>query len=349
LFNSFEYAYLDNAKNVVPGKTTLRGYPLRESAISSFFGRINYDYNETYLTTVVLRADGSSNFARGHQWGYFPSISAGWVVSNESFMEKTQSWMDFLKLRASWGQNGNQNIEPFQYLGIYAFNDADYFFGADKTFWTTGAYPSILPNPDITWETSEQTDFGFDARFFNSHLGLTFDWYSKKTIDWLVQAPILGSQGANPPYINGGDISNKGIEVALTWTEQANNGFSYQISASMAYNRNEVTRIANTEGIIEGWRVEYAHNVPSVYRAEVGYPIGYFYGYQTAGVFQNQAQIDSYTGAKQDGTKPGDLIFVDTNHNGEIDVKDQTMIGDPNPDVTFGLNFIAGYKTWRSI
>ncbi len=343
LFDSFEYAYLNNVKTIVPGKTLVEGKPIGESAISSFFGRINYNFKETYLASVILRADGSSNFARGNRWGYFPSLSVGWVVSNEEFWEPVKSWMDFLKVRASWGQNGNQSVNPFQYLSIYSFNNSDYFFGTDKNSWVAGAYPSILPNEDITWERSEQFDVGLDARMFDSRLNIVFDWYRKQTKDWLVQAPVLTSQGASAPYINGGDVLNKGVELSLRWNDQIND-FSYGVNVNMAFNKNEITRIANSSGFIEGATPGFGDGQLPFYRAEVGYPIGYFYGFKTAGVFQNQEQIDNYDGAILSSATPGDLIFVDMNQDGVIDMKDRTMIGDPNPDMNIGLSINLGYK-----
>ena len=208
---------------------------------------------------------------------------------------------------------------------------------------TTGAYPDILPNEDVTWETSEQFDIGFDARFFDSRLGLTFDWYVKNTRDWLLQAPALSSYGAGAPYVNGGDVQNKGVELGLTWQDKVGD-FSYGISYNISHNKNEVTKINNNDGIIYGSSNVLWRNCDEMYRAQVGYPIGYFYGYKTAGVFQNQAQIDAYQGAKYENTQPGDLIFVDVNQDGQITSDDRTMIGNPHPDVNMGLNLNFGYK-----
>ena len=177
IFNDFRHAYLCNTP-IVTSRTTLSGYPEGKSTLASFFGRVNYDYLHRYMASFVLRADGSSIFAKGHRWGYFPSVSAGWVITEEKFMQGTSSWLDFLKIRGSWGQNGNQDIAGYQFLSTYSFTDADYTFGPDKSVTTTGAYADILANPDITWETSEQTDLGFDARFLGGRLGLNFDYYS---------------------------------------------------------------------------------------------------------------------------------------------------------------------------
>jgi len=230
------------------------------------------------MATFILRADGSSNFARGNRWGYFPSVSAGWVVTNEPFMENSRSWLDFLKFRGSWGQNGNADIAPFQYLATISFDKKNgYYFGNNKTDLVTGAYADILPNPDVTWEKSEQLDLGLDARLFDSRLGFVFDWYKKTTKDWLVVAPILASYGTNPPYINGGDIENKGFEIGLDWRDKIAD-FSYGANFNFAHNKNKVIRIANAEGIIHGDENVLSQGTKEMYRAEVGFPIGYFWG-----------------------------------------------------------------------
>ena len=351
---SFDHAYIANANVVDPAYTSIGGSPESQGSLSSFFGRVNYNYAETYLLSLVLRADGSSNFARGHRWGYFPSISAGWVISNESFMESTKSWLDFLKLRASWGQNGNCNIANFQYLATIAFDDPYYFDNKDNP--GLGAYPNILPNEDVKWETSEQLDLGFDARFLNSRLGIAFDWYKKTTKDWLVVAPMLLSYGTGAPYINGGDIENKGYEVQLSWNDRIGKDFRYNIGVNFSHNKNEVTRLANSEGIIHGGSNAIAQNTAELYRLEVGYPIGYFWGYEMEGIIQNEQQLQDYLDRNCGGDKanslqgaslqPGDVMFKDFNGNGKIDKddSDKTMIGDPNPDYTLGLNINIAYK-----
>ncbi|KKB46193.1 SusC/RagA family TonB-linked outer membrane protein [Parabacteroides sp. HGS0025] len=346
IFDDFKHGYLDNTKIIYSDKTSLHGSPWEQGRLLSFFGRINYDYKEKYMATFVMRADASSNFAPNKRWGYFPSVSAGWVVSNESFMEDVVSWLDFFKLRASWGRNGNQAISPFQYLSTIAF-DTGYFPGIEKTNWTTAAYPNIMSNPDVTWETSEQTDIGFDSRFFNSRLGFTFDWYNKTTKDWLVQAPILGIMGTGAPYINGGDVRNRGWEVALSWRDNIRD-FSYGVNLNFAHNDNEVLRIANSEGIIHGPSNVLANGTAELYRAEEGFPLGYFGGYKTGGVFQNQQQIDNYVNSNGEkimpDAVPGDLIFINQNDDNVIDDGDKIMIGDPNPDFIFSFSFNLGYK-----
>jgi TonB-linked SusC/RagA family outer membrane protein len=211
-------AYISNMKPAdLNTDATMSGSPEGDWSLASFFGRASYNYAEKYMAQFTIRTDGSSNFMRGHRWGTFPSASIGWVITNEKFMEKASSWLDFLKIRASWGQNGNQSISNFQYLSTFAFdNQNGYYFGnGNKTLQTTGGYMSVLKNENVTWETSEQIDLGIDARFLNSRLGLNFDYYIKKTKDWLVRAPIQAVWGLSAPYINGGDVKDKGFELGI--------------------------------------------------------------------------------------------------------------------------------------
>ena len=345
----------------------LSGNPNDEEYLASWFGRLTWDYNEKYMATFTMRYDGSSIFADGKRWGTFPSVSAGWVISNESFMESTKSWMDFLKIRASWGQNGNNRISKYQYLATIAQSgsagDSGYKFSdsMDVTLNgkpNVGAYANIVPNPDVTWETSEQLDLGLDARFLNSRLGLTFDWYKKTTKDWLIVAPRIAIEGTNPAYINGGDVENKGVEIALTWNDKIGSDFNYNIGVNFATNKNEVTRIANENGYINGGSSVLSQGTEYIYRAQVGKPIGYFYGMSYSGIWQNQQQIDDARAAGQavlDNAQPGDCIWDDYNGDGVItyaeakdadgnDICDRHEIGNPNPDVTLGINLGLSWK-----
>lgn len=348
-FGDWLHAYINNGTSLAsdPGAWGISGWPSTRGAINSYFGRLTYDYSSRYMFTATLRADGSSNFARGHRWGYFPSFSAGWNISEESFMKETRDWLNQLKLRASWGQNGNANIANFQYLATVAVGGADYFFGDDKVDKIIGSYPNKIANPDLSWERSDQWDIGFDFSAFNSRLMFNFDWYRKTTKDWLVSAPILASYGTGAPIINGGDVRNQGIELAATWRGNVRD-FSYSIGVNMAYNKNKVTRLANDQGVINGPGDAVLQNSTYISRIEVGHPIGFFYGYKTLGVFQNQEQINNYKAA--DGSLimpnavPGDLIFYDADGDGQISDKDKMMIGDPHPDVTLGVNLQFFYK-----
>ena len=258
-FNDFAHAYIDNTT----GQATLQvddegnatgvietkgvgGSPSVKSRRLSYFGRLGYNFKEKYMFNATFRADASSKFAEGNRWGYFPSASAGWVVSNESFMGSTSSWLDFLKLRVSWGQVGNQNISDFQYASpmntstSYSSSDpaANYVFGTALVN-TPGAYPSRLSNPNVKWETSEQTNVGIDAYFLNSRLSFIGDFYIKTTKDWLVTPPILATVGTGAPVINGGDVKNTGVELALNWSDHIGD-FTYSLGINGAYNKNEV-------------------------------------------------------------------------------------------------------------
>ena len=346
--NQWKYAYLSNMTGT-PNGDEIKGSTWGDGGLVSFFGRINYDYAEKYMLSLILRHDGSSNFMRGHRWGTFPSVSAGWVVSNEDWWAVDA--IDFFKLRGSWGQNGNCNIDNFQYLATISIGAADggysFYTGPTATNSGTGAYADKLANPDITWETSQQLDLGFDARLFRNRLNVAFDWYQKDTKDWLVVAPIMGHFGANAPYINGGDVRNTGVELALNWSDAISKDFSYSIGVNAAKNKNMVTSIANAEGIIHGEN-SVVQGIAEMYRAQVGYPIGYFWTYKTDGVFQNQEEIDAWKAAGKgtivNNIVPGDLKFVDLNGDGKIDDSDKTMTGDPNPDWNVGLNFSVYFK-----
>ena len=352
LFSDWDRAYISNSMASQP--TSAKGYPTGDNALASFFGRINYNFNEKYMASVILRTDGSSNFARGKRWGTFPSVSAGWVVSNEDFMESTHDWMDFLKIRASWGQNGNCNIDNFQYFSTVAFDHlGQYSFGNNKGTATQGGYASIMPNEDVTWETSEQLDLGLDARFLSGRLSLNFDWYNKKTKDLLIVAPILDSYGTNAPYINGGTVENKGVEIGLGWNDQKGD-WTYGVNLNLAHNKNEVTQINNKDGYILGPDKVLAENTRPVSRMEVGHPIGYFWAYKTEGVMQNADDVQAYLDKNCKGNaanslqgssiQPGDLKFVDVNGDGVINEDDKTEVGNPHPDITMGLSFNVGYK-----
>ncbi len=341
--DNYDYAYVGNMIGTID-PNGVGGSTWGDSGLASFFGRINYDYDEKYMVSAILRADGSSNFAPGNRWGVFPSVAAGWVMSSEPWMEGAKGTLDYLKLRASWGQNGNCSVDNFQYLATVAIGpeNGGYAFGVGPLEqWQTGSYADKLANADITWETSEQLDLGFDARFFNNRLNLTFDWYQKNTKNWLVNAPVMGHFGTGAPYINGGDVRNSGVELALNWSDAVNKDFSYSIGVNGSYNKNTVTRLANDEGIIHG-PGSVVQGIDEIYRAQVGYPIGYFWAYKTDGVFQNQAEIDEWVAAGKptlaSPAQPGDLKLVDMDGNGVLNADDKTMVGDPNPDYIVGLN-----------
>lgn len=363
-FDDWAHAWISNGTGSTLGENgvSVSGNPHDDSRSVSYFGRLGWNWQEKYMINVTVRRDGSSRFARGHRFGNFPSVSAGWNISNESFMESTSTWLSFLKIRGSWGRVGNQNIDNYQYLAPIKNQNTHYYFGqylgpnGTLMDYSTilannwGAYPSRLGNLDVTWETSEQIDFGFDARLFNSRLGINFDWYQKTNKDWLVVAPILATAGTDAPFINGGDVKNTGVELGLSWNDVIGRDFSYSVSVNGAYNKNKVGSIPNEDGIIHGDANTLYDNSLEFYRAQNGMPIGYFWGYKTAGIFQNQQQITDWitagNGVLQGNVQPGDVIYVDVNHDGVINDADKVDLGNGMPKFTYGFNINLYYKNF---
>ncbi|TRZ45080.1 SusC/RagA family TonB-linked outer membrane protein [Robertkochia solimangrovi] len=342
-----DYAFLNNVDKSDIGSINTWGadWAAGGGGLMSYIARVQYNYKEKYLLSGSIRADGSSNFAEDFRWGYFPSVSAGWVISKEDFMGDSGT---FIKLRGSWGQNGNQSIPNFYYTTTLSYVNPGYFFGDTKPISGATAIPARVSNPDIGWETSEQLNFGVDMRFFDSRLTFTADWYDKSTKDWLVLAPLLGTAGAAAPYINGGDVKNTGFEVMVGWNDNSGD-FKYGVTVSGAYNKNEVTKLNNAEGIIQGPSHVLSQGTAPVSRVQVGYPIGYFYGFETDGLLQNQDDVDAWV-KPTDGTpyfsdqRPGDVKFVDQNQDGVIDEADKVELGSPLPDFELGIQLNAEYK-----
>ena len=352
IFGDAIHAYLHNTTG--RSSAVVDGYPSGYGAKMSYFGRLNYDYKETYMLTGIIRADGSSNFADGKKWGYFPSVSAGWVITNEKFMSSTSSWLDFLKLRAGWGQNGNDNIPSTQWQSTFDFGDyGQYSFNNNKDGYTQGGYPARLANPDLTWETSEQLNIGLDARFLRGRLTTTFEWYQKKTKDLLLWVPVWAIVGQDGYYANAGTVKNTGIEAAIGWNDNIGD-FKYGINLNLAHNKNKVTQVNNANHFVEGGNDLIAQSTGYIARMEEGHPIGYFYGYKTDGVIQNASDLQAYlaqnckgnpaNSLQSTGIQPGDLKFVDVNGDGIVNAEDKTEIGSPHPDLTMGLSLKAAYK-----
>jgi TonB-linked SusC/RagA family outer membrane protein len=300
-------------------------------------GRFNYTYADTYLATVSFRADGSSRFAKGNRWGYFPSFSLGWRLSNEAFFRSLsiEHWLSDVKLRVGWGQNGNQRIDrdaPFTLIGTNSENQ--WYFGNS---FAQGYVPQYTGNPDVKWETSQQTNVGVDATLFDNRLNLSIDFYIKETKDMLLTMPIP-SFGAFPtnPFFNAGDLKNTGVELSTTYRNGIGRDFKYSVGANVSTYRTEVTGLVS----------EYLSG--GVSRTYVGGPIGRFWGYKQIGIFQNQAEIDGYV--DKNGTKiqpnaaPGDFKFAKLTEEGVLNDDDRTFIGNPNPDLIFGLSLGFEYK-----
>lgn len=348
-FDDWEHAYVENTERGHADRK-VSGGPYDATRGQSFFARLGWSWKDRYMVNATMRADGSSKFAKGHRWGYFPSVSAGWTLTEEDFMKSAASWLDFLKLRLSWGQVGNANINCYQYLAPVTTSNTNYNFGATggTDAWVMGAYTERLANEKVKWETSEQYNVGLDARFLRQRLSLTLDGYIKSTKDWLVPAPILATAGTGGPVINGGDVKNKGIEVGLSWNDQIGKDFVYSVGANFAYNHNEVGNIPTLDGIIHGATNQIYQNAEEFYRAENGHAIGYFWGYKTAGLFQNQKEINDWiaagNGIYQADVKPGDVKYVDVNHDGVINASDKVDLGNGLPKYTFGFNFSLAWK-----
>ena len=312
----------------------------------SYFGRASYNYDSRYMAEVTVRGDASSRFGDNHKWGVFPSVSAAWNIKNEAFMQDV-TWLSTLKLRASWGVNGNDAIGNFTYA-VYMNSGNNYPFGSGANgseVINIGSKPSGLANPDVRWEESRQTDIGLDMSFFNSRLTFNFDWYNKKTAGMLLSLPVPGYAGDSSPVGNLGDMINRGVEFELGWRSQAGE-FSYHISANATYNRNRLTYLGDDSTDLYG----SSHKIGHLTRGSIGLPFPYFYGYVADGIFQNEAEVLAHTnkegGLLQPNATPGDVRFKDIDGNGILDDKDRTYIGKGIPDWTFGVNL--GFE-WKGI
>ncbi len=340
-FDSWSKAWLSNANETRNKATGISSDPTRTV---SYFGRLGWSWKDTYMVNATLRCDGSSRFAEGHRFGWFPSFSAGWTISNEKFFQPLAKSLDFLKLRLSWGQVGNQNISCFQYLATLG-NDVYYNYGDNSGKY--GFYPTRVANPDLTWETSEQLNIGIDARLLGK-LNVNLDYYVKTTKDWLVTSPTYATTGFSTALINGGDVRNTGFEFSLTWNDKIGKDFGYTIGVNGAYNKNEVTSIPTNDGIIHGSGQILSDDNTEIFRAQTGHTMGYFWGYKTAGIFQNQQEIDEWkkdgNGVLQSDVKPGDVKYVDVNHDGVINDDDKVDLGNGVPKFTFGFNVGFNYK-----
>jgi TonB-linked SusC/RagA family outer membrane protein len=276
----------------------------------------------------------------------------GWNVLNEPYIHASE-WIDAFKIRFSWGRNGNENIGNFRYTSLMDGGQNYYFGGGyqvanESTSGSMqyGTSPAAIPNPNVKWEESEQTDVGFDSYFMDSKLKFSFDYFRKKTNGMLMDQPIPKYVGQGAPIANVGDMENWGLEFEAGWRQTVGD-FSYNISANASFLRNELIRLGNASGE-QIYETAGASGVGSFIKGENGEVWPYFYGYKTNGLFQNQAEIDGYvneSGAKmQPNAQPGDVRFVDFNSDGSIDDNDKTKIGKGMPDWTFGLTVGAEWK-----
>ncbi len=313
----------------------------------SFFGKVNYTFDDRYMASFTIRRDGSSRFGKNNRYGTFPSISAGWRINQEGFL-KDVSWIDNLKIRASWGQTGNQEISNIARYTLYESNYGEARFGG-QSYGTSydiagtnggqtlasGFKRNQLGNDDLKWETTTQTNIGFDFGLFGNSLYGSFEWYHKKTTDILVYMPGIGVMGeGSSQWINAGEMLNKGVELNIGYRGEIGH-FSYDISGNIGNYRNEVTKIPETiaaNGTFGG------NGVKSVVGHPMGAQVGYFYD----GIFKSQQEIDNH--ATQNGAGLGRIRWKDLNKDGVINEKDQDWIYSPVPDFTWGLNIYLQYK-----
>ena len=346
---NFETTVDDKGNVSVKSLLGVNGGPYVEHTISSMFGRLSYNYDERYMVQATVRRDGSSRFGANNKYGTFPSVSLGWNVTNEAFMEKTREWLSNFKVRFSWGKNGSDNIENFGYTtNTTVGNTSNYYFGSPASL-IYGSKANRLDNPDLRWEESEQTDFGLDFGFFNNALTFTVDYFVKKTNGMIIDMPIPSYVGEARPLANVGDMENSGFEFELGYKWRTGDA-NFAVKGNASYLHNELKNLGNDTGFLN-WGINQFSDGGT--RAENGQPFPFFYGYKTLGVFQNMDQVNAYTwtdpatGATkqiQPNAQPGDLIFYDRDGNGEITSDDRTNIGNGVPKWTFGLNLNAEWK-----
>lgn len=308
------------------------GYPTKWG-INSFFGRFNYNWKERYLFEANLRSDGSSRFADGHRWGTFPSFSGAWRISEEPFMKNTKSWLDNLKIRASWGQTGNEHIDLYQYVATY--NTENVVMNGQLV---TGVYQGQMSNPNITWETVEQTDIGLDFGFLGNKLYGTFDYYIKDTKDILLALGIPHFIGLDAPMQNAGKVRNSGFEFTLGYRDNFG-PVNFNGSFNLAYNKNEWRNRGGDNQNISGYNIQ-----------TVGSPLNAFYIYQSDGLIRDDADLQDYKSRLKSDPRgmselhAGDVKLVDVNGDGTIDPNDRVIRNSNIPKWNFGLNLQAEWK-----
>ncbi|MDR3341160.1 MAG: TonB-dependent receptor [Candidatus Symbiothrix sp.] len=315
-----------------------------EVKLASAYARAFYSLKDKYMLTATFRADGSSRFAPGKRWGYFPAFSLGWRLSEEGFLNKPD-FLNDLKILGGWGSLGNQDVGAFQYYPLMRNGQGQYIFGSDNAL---GSTVIMLANPNITWEKTDMTNLSVEARMLDNKLNATATYFYKRTYDMLIPTTVMGTQGtAGVPASNMGEMSNKGWEFDIGYTNRDNKDFSYYVSANVTFVKNKVEKLYGSDDtFIEG--AQYGRQWQIISRTYEGQAIASFYGWKTDGLYQNQSEIDSDPNIKNDSRKsaikPGDVRFVDINGDGIIDDQDRTKIGDPNPNAILGLQLGATYK-----
>ncbi|MEO7976322.1 TonB-dependent receptor [Flavobacterium sp.] len=343
-YNSWDFADLNLITTISKVKNN-DSYTYDQRRLS-YFARAQYDYKGKYLFSAMIRRDASSKFGPGNKVGYFPSFTAGWVVSDEGFFKESKA-INFLKFRASYGTLGNDQIPNYGYLGILN-GEATYVFNGELT---SGRAQGQLPNPNVKWEEARKFDVGTDIRLLDDKISIVADYFIDTRKDLLIpNIPVsgingTGAPGASAPTVNAGTVRNSGFEFAIDYKEKFSDSFSMNVGYNVTFIKNEVLEVNNGTGFIEGGAFGVGQQPPS--RMEEGKPIGYFYGYKTDGIFQNKAEVDAHPSQLALGAdaSPGDIRFVDVNGDGIIDIKDKTNIGDQIPEATMGFNLQMNYKS----
>jgi TonB-linked SusC/RagA family outer membrane protein len=338
-FANDDLTTLNNAIASTAGVTVTGNTTESNNTMLSYYGRVSYSYLDRYLVTGSFRGDAASRFGAASRWGYFPSVSAGWRMSEESFM-KNITWLNDLKLRASWGRAGSSNIGDYQAIPTLVV--ANYSFGGTAPVVAPGEIPNGLPNPNLHWETSNTYDGGFDATLFNSRVNVIVDYYVKHTTDLFLNVPVLAASGFTSGLTNIGSVINKGLEFTFNTVNMRTKDFQWTTSANIAFNKNRVDKLG-----LDGAPI----NVPSAYGGnppfllQIGTPMFDYYLVQTIGVL-NAKDVADATVAKLPSEVVGDAKYLDVNKDGRIDASDRVLAGQPNPKYTWGITNTFRYKAF---
>lgn len=339
-FKDFSIGTSDSSQDNLALNNTPRQF--FDSRLLSYFARVQYSYKDRYLLSAVIRRDGSSIFGPANKFGYFPSASLGWVVSDEPFFGESDV-VNLLKIRSSAGIIGNDQIQQaFGFVSLIN-GEATYVFDDILTF---GQALGNISNPEIRWEKQKTLDIGVEVGLFDK-VDVTADFFVRETEDLLVQPQVSGvlgtsAPGSGPPFINAGTVQNRGVEFSISYKDDIGEDFNFNINYNFTTLENEVLFVGTESGFIPGGSFGVGQEPPS--RMEAGFPIGYFFGLQTDGIFQNQTEVDAH--ATQANAAPGDIRYRDQNGDGVINGDDRVNIGDPIADINMGLNISMNYKNF---
>ena len=324
----------------------LNGFNSNGVNFSSYFGRLNYDFQDKYLASVVIRRDGSSRFGGDNRWGTFPAFSAAWRISSESFMDGV-SWIDDLKIRAGYGIIGNSNnVDPDNQFWLFStdLGESTYDISGSNSGAAQGFYRTRFGNPVAKWEKAITTNIGFDALLFDGRLDVIMDFWVKDTEDLLFRLPLTVQTGdfADAPFVNVGEMQNKGIDLKIV-TKGKVSELDYEVILNGSFLRNEIVTLAENIENLPGRSVSYRGITPVL--NQVGQPLSAFFGYEVEGLFRDQEEVDN--APTQDGAAPGRFRFADLNNDGVININDRTTLGNPVPDFTGGLTIKLNYKRFE--